>query len=147
VEDAWRVALRAAAAGEDFTARARDLGTATAEVHVMLARELPEQIAGAAEREAICGAWSRRLAIAISEVPELATRREAIEKIYAEGREVALPPLQRIHGDYHLGQVVLVPDRGWVLLDFEGEPMRPMAERLLPDLALRDVAGMLQIGR
>jgi maltokinase len=144
VEDAWRVALRAAAAGDDFTERARDLGAATAEVHVILARELPEHPAGDAEREALCGAWSRRLAIAIAEVPELAARREAIERIYAEGRDAAFPPLQRIHGDYHLGQVVLVPDRGWVLLDFEGEPMRPMSERMLPDLALRDVAGMLR---
>jgi predicted trehalose synthase len=144
VEDAWRVALRAAAAGDDFAARARDLGTATAEVHVTLAHELPEQVAGTAEREAIYGAWSRRLDIAIAEVPELAPRREAIEKIYAEGRDAAFPPLQRIHGDFHLGQVVLVPDRGWVLLDFEGEPMRPMTERMLPDLALRDVAGMLR---
>ncbi|WP_345803057.1 phosphotransferase [Microbacterium sp. AZCO] len=144
VEDAWRVALRAAAAGEDFTARARALGEATATVHVALAEHFPTRETLPADREATAATWERRLTIAMAEVPDVAERRDAIEAVYARAFAAPWPPLQRIHGDYHLGQVLQHPHRGWVLLDFEGEPLRPMAERTSPDLALRDVAGMLR---
>lgn len=144
VEDAWRVALRAAANGEDFGAQARDLGRATAEVHVALARLFPTAPTGPAERAVVEDGWRRRLSTAIAEVPAVATYRHAIEAVYRRATQVPWPIAQRIHGDYHLGQVLDVPGRGWVLLDFEGEPLRPMVERTLPDLALRDVAGMLR---
>ncbi|MET2012341.1 aminoglycoside phosphotransferase [Microbacterium chocolatum] len=144
VQDAWRVALDAAASGEDFTGGAAELGAATADVHVALARLFPVQEGTPAERDAVEATWQRRLAIAVDEVPALSPWRARIEDVYGEALTLPWPALQRIHGDYHLGQVLRVPDRGWVLLDFEGEPLRPMRERTLPDLALRDVAGMLR---
>ncbi len=77
-------------------------------------------------------------------VPELASCAPAVDRFVASVRDVSWPPLQRIHGDFHLGQVLDVPERGWVALDFEGEPLRPLAERVQPDLTARDVAGMLR---
>ena len=144
VEDAWRVALRAAAADEDFSGPARALGAATAEVHLSLAKLFPTHATLREDRDAAAHAWSRRLAIAIAEVPAMAEWREAIEAVYTRALESEWPPVQRIHGDFHLGQVLQHPTRGWVLLDFEGEPLRPMAERRRPDLPLRDLAGMLR---
>jgi predicted trehalose synthase len=144
VEDAWRVALHAAARGEDFRGPARALGAATAEVHVSLAELFPTRTTLASDREATAASWRRRLTIAIAEVPDIAERRSAIEAVYERAAAGTWPDHQRIHGDYHLGQVLHVPGRGWVLLDFEGEPLRPMVERTRADLALRDVAGMLR---
>jgi maltose alpha-D-glucosyltransferase/alpha-amylase len=51
--------------------------------------------------------------------------------------------LIRIHGDFHLGQTLKTAD-GYTLIDFEGEPVKPIAERRIRQCALKDVAGMLR---
>jgi maltokinase len=144
VRDGWTVALEAAREGRDFTDAARDLGIAVAGVHGALGAALESADAGPAATASVSAAWRRRLAIAAAEVPAVADRVAAIDAVYQDALERAWPRLQRIHGDLHLGQVLAVPDAGWRIVDFEGEPLRPMHERAVPDLPPRDVAGMLR---
>ncbi|GGE90253.1 maltokinase N-terminal cap-like domain-containing protein [Mycetocola zhadangensis] len=143
-EDAWRFALRSAEEMDDFTERAYSLGTVTAEVHTLLAGSLGTTVPSRDEIDSTLASWRSRLLLAIDEVPAIDEFRDTIEALYASTASLDWPPLQRIHGDYHLGQVLLASDGHWVLLDFEGEPMRPMEERSRFDFALRDVAGMLR---
>ena len=107
-------------AGEDFTASARELG-ATAEVHALLASVMPTQEVTPRPSRPLRPACGGAVAAA-SEVPAIAAYDHEIAAVFDEAVASPWPPLQRIHGDYHLGQVLQVPGRGWVLLDFEGEP-------------------------
>src|SRR3954468_18535999 len=68
---------------------------------------------------------------------DIRERLGQLSRIGAGGRTI------RTHGDYHLGQVMLT-QRGWVILDFEGEPARTLPERRQKRSPLRDVAGMLR---
>lgn len=143
-EDAWRYALRIADAGEDFTRQTHNLGVATAEVHACLASALPVRATQSSDIDDVITTWERRLRIAVAEVPVLREYEDLIRGLHQAARKLHWPSMQRIHGDYHLGQVLALPEGGWVVLDFEGEPMRPMIERSRLDFAERDVAGMLR---
>jgi maltokinase len=74
-------------------------------------------------------------------VPGLRSAFEALADLAAEGH---IWTAQRIHGDLHLGQCLRSPSGDWSLIDFEGEPSKPLAERRMPQPAVRDVAGMLR---
>ncbi|WP_424211710.1 maltokinase N-terminal cap-like domain-containing protein [Streptomyces sp. BI20] len=144
--DGWQLALARLAADGPFTAEAHALGHATAEVHRALARALPTRVLDPEATAALAAGMTERLAATAREVPELrpyaARLRTAFDDLAAtDGLRV---PVQRIHGDLHLGQTLRTPDGHWSLIDFEGEPARPLAERRRPEPAVRDVAGMLR---
>ncbi|MDR6939996.1 hypothetical protein [Arcanobacterium hippocoleae] len=120
------------------------LGTITADIHHHLASIFPTAKIDAAAKIATREKWSAQTALAIAAAPKLAQYEQQISAIFDAAIAVDWPDAQRIHGDYHLGQVLDVPDRGWIALDFEGEPLKPLPERTQLSLALRDVAGMLR---
>ncbi|MFG2310225.1 phosphotransferase [Streptomyces sp. NPDC048566] len=146
--DGWELALRELAKGEDFTAEARALGRATAEVHTALARALPTVTLGHHQTAPLVDTMTGRLETTAQAVPALRpyvpglrTAFEALADLSAEGHTWTA---QRIHGDLHLGQCLRSADGRWSLIDFEGEPSKPLAERRMPQPPARDVAGMLR---
>jgi maltose alpha-D-glucosyltransferase/alpha-amylase len=146
----------------DYTSFAAALGRRLGEMHVVLAsatgndafsprRATREDVGGwiAIARGALDGAFkalsrAKRIKAAAAAAQELLSAREAIfaalEGLAAGGEG---SPVTRIHGDFHLGQV-LVADRDAYIIDFEGEPSRDLAERRGKSSPLNDVAGLLR---
>jgi trehalose synthase-fused probable maltokinase len=75
--------------------------------------------------------------------PRLAGLAPRIKAGFAAIAEARAARVSRIHGDYHLGQL-LHTQGGFTVIDFEGEPARTLAERRAPASPLRDLAGMLR---
>jgi maltokinase len=130
--------------GGDFASEAYRLGQAVATVHADLATALGSFPAPVGYLDELAAGMHSRLDGVLAEVPELAPHEDALRVAFEAVRGLEGPvPLQRVHGDLHLGQV-LRSVTGWVLIDFEGEPMVPLAARVIPASTLRDVAGMLR---
>ncbi|MFF0159494.1 maltokinase [Streptomyces sp. NPDC005263] len=146
--DGWELALRELAKSEDFSAEARALGRATAEVHTALARALPTATLGHTQLNMLVDGMIERLEAATQAVPALRPYEPGLRSAFTaladladEGRTWTA---QRVHGDLHLGQCLRSPAGQWSLIDFEGEPSKPLAERRMPQPTARDIAGMLR---
>ena len=145
--DGWHLALTSlrdvydrrvppAEAPGDFGFEAERLGKATAELHVAMA-EVFGVVPADVER------WIADMEAQLARVPLDPVDVDRARAVYEQLREVDVGPSFRVHGDFHLGQTLL-HDLGWFVLDFEGEPARPIEERRRPSSPMRDVAGMVR---
>ena len=154
--DGWELALAEIPADpERFLERLGSLGEITAEMHSALAGDASDP--AFAPEEPSQEALALLTATVDEDIERIFVRLpddERVAPIYGRGQDVrerlsARAQIGvggrtiRTHGDYHLGQT-LSTDRGWVIIDFEGEPARPLPERRQKRSPLRDVAGMLR---
>jgi maltose alpha-D-glucosyltransferase/alpha-amylase len=158
--DAWKLTLdsiaryfASALAGSaelaPYIDHVRLLGQRTAELHVALASDArdaafaPEPF-DAAHQQTIAESIRAQAAKTFALLPGETAAAAAIERTAAQLTSRTLSAIRtRTHGDYHLGQV-LWTGRDFLIIDFEGEPSRSLAERRRKASPLRDVAGMLR---
>ena len=155
--DGWTFALEdLAAGGNGFVPLVRRLGEVTGRMHTVLASE-PSDSAFSPEEPSvealalIVARIDEEIEQVFASLPDLAEleplegRADQLrDRLREMGQSGPLGRLIRHHGDYHLGQVLWTEADDWVVLDFEGEPARPLRERRHKRSPLRDVAGMLR---
>jgi len=125
-----------AQAGGDFAGEAARLGAMTGAMHVALADAF-------GRTHVDPKVWAASIARQLDAVGPIDLDQDAALTVLDRLAEADPGPATRVHGDYHLGQV-LRTDAGWYVLDFEGEPARSLEERRSPTSPLKDVAGMLR---
>jgi maltokinase len=137
--DGWGLALDQLQAGASFAQEAEALGEALAETHAALQQAFPTaEVSGTG----VAATMKGRLLGAAAIAPGLLSYTDGLTRRFDELGAMTLAT-QRVHGDFHLGQTLHTAD-GWKIIDFEGEPAKTMAERMVPDSVWRDVAGMLR---
>jgi maltokinase len=129
--------------GGDFAGEAQRLGEAVGRIHALLAEHFPTGRRSPADQAQLGAQMTARLDAALDVVPELEAHAPAVRELYDAAGKVPGGDIQRIHGDLHLGQTLRTA-KGWKIVDFEGEPAKPLSERVEPDSPWRDVAGMLR---
>ncbi|MHB1486414.1 MAG: maltokinase N-terminal cap-like domain-containing protein [Acidimicrobiales bacterium] len=143
LRDFYQSDLAPEAAGGDFGSEARRLGNMTARMHLGLAKAF-----GVSELDRKSWLFEVRQGVGslADLVPPGAGLTPATFTTVLDEAQDAIErggTACRVHGDYHLGQVMRT-EVGWFVLDFEGEPMRTLEERRAMRSPLRDVAGMLR---
>jgi trehalose synthase-fused probable maltokinase len=152
----WELALdEIASAPEVFLDRLAGLGEVTAEMHNVLASDAGDPAFSPEEpsHEAVSLLTAtvdediERIFVRLPDdervAPIMGCGQDVRERLAARAQIGVGGRVIRTHGDYHLGQTLSTP-RGWVIIDFEGEPARPLPERRQKRSALRDVASMLR---
>ena len=142
-QDGFELACAMAREGAPLGGLAEELGTTVAGMHEALATAYGT-VAPVEGAPALARALVDRFTWAAETVPSVLGWAVAVHGLAGEISALpTAPPRQRVHGDLHLGQVLRSADR-WFVIDFEGEPLAPLAVRTRPELALRDVAGLLR---